>query len=378
MSPGPKTPYKPEAAIPDEFEVDLPNHREGWPPVLISIVDFADETLQDNVINLAAGTPGAQTDPMDILRNKVEILAKSTDGKPSSALADDYGQKIAKVDDIKTKLHDHNVKVDSSSYSTYKTSNTTFNFVIKKIRALEDTLGTSDGPTAPSPYISPTTLTYLLNAIFDTLGAVHDKIASAIDDIQGDADRIHRSTPSYGAPSYAAPSYGARQAPLPLPRSNGEYAAGPARDKVDVAIKAAWGELARGVHETNGNNHVDAPYNIDDAWCASFATWAWKEAGIDVDWSNKNYVPAIWADAGRLRDNISAAAAGDLLIWGDQGHIGLVVARNGNMITTIEGNSGDQVAEHTYDITKGGFAGVVHPPAGSRSPGVGSLQQTAV
>lgn len=223
----------------------------------------------------------------------------------------------------------------------------------------------------------------LVDSAFQTLGKIYDRAAAADKQIQKFADNIRRSTPSAG-PNFSPYAAGVGGGPtaIPRPHSNGEYVAATPRDRVDVAIKAAWGELARGVSETNGNNHVDAPYNIDDAWCASFATWAWQQAGIDPGWDNKNYVPAIWAEAaggpkGISQGHISTATAGDLLIWGDQGHIGLVVARNGNMITTIEGNSGDQVSEHTYDITKGGFAGVVHPPPGSRSPGVGSLQQTA-
>ncbi|MFE7799755.1 CHAP domain-containing protein [Nocardia sp. NPDC057440] len=387
MSPGPTIAYRPEETIPDVFEVDLPNELPGWPPPLVLLVNFIDENLQASVLNLAAGTPGTQPDAMDSLR-KVDILAKSADGKPTSTLADDYEQKITKVDDIKKRLHAQNTSVDASAFATFDKSSTTFNSVMTKVRDLENNLRSSDGPKEPSPIISATTFRYILDQLFGTLSSVHDEIAMAVDDIQTEADRIHRSIPP-GFPSYAAPSYGPRPTALAQPHSNGEYVPANPTDGVGNAVKAAWGELKRGVRETNGNNVVDAEYNINDAWCAAFATWAWGKGDIDVDWNNPNLVSSIWSQAqggieaqngmGRVTTGpISTAGAGDLLIWGDQGHIGLVVARNGNMITTIEGNSSDQVAERTYDITKGGFAGVVHPPPGSKSSAVGSSAQAAM
>ncbi|WP_062991055.1 DUF4226 domain-containing protein [Nocardia anaemiae] len=132
---------------------------------------------------------------------------------------------------------------------------------------------------------------------------------------------------------------------------------------IDNVLNLAQQELGLGVHETNGNNHVNRPYNIDGPWCAAFATWVWQQAGIHVNWSGKNYVPTVWSDAQRmgLAGNASTARPGDLIVFPGQKHIGLVVARNGNTITTIEGNSGDAVRQHTYS-SPAGFVGVVHPP----------------
>ncbi|WP_406230606.1 CHAP domain-containing protein [Nocardia sp. NBC_01009] len=359
-------------------DVDLPKDGPGWTAELKAKVAAADDNFKATVLTLARGEPGQQPDLLGRFRKeKVNENDNSAENTPQSESEAGYKSKVDKVNAIKDELRGQNAKVDMSSHATLSASNSTYKAVMEKINALEKVLAAAPGPSEGKIYISPATETALLDAVKGTVEAVYDEVAKATDDIEAEANRIRNSTPTYGAPAY--PSFGGgRPTALPIPHSKGEYVAATPRDKVDVAIKKAWDELARGVSETNGNNHVDAPYNIDDAWCASFATWAWKDAGIDPHWNNKNYVPAIWADAGSgengtHRGLISSAGAGDLLIWGDQGHIGLVVARNGNMITTIEGNSGDQVSEHTYDITKGGFAGVVHPPAGSRSPSVGSL-----
>ncbi|WP_330232519.1 DUF4226 domain-containing protein [Nocardia sp. NBC_00508] len=128
------------------------------------------------------------------------------------------------------------------------------------------------------------------------------------------------------------------------------------------AIQIAAGEL--GVSEY-AQNRVNRPYNINDAWCASFATWAWSQAGINVPWSNKNHVRSIWSDAQRMRlaDSSYNARAGDLVILNGGEHIGMVVARTGNTITTIEGNSSDAVRQRTYYLGTSGMVGVVHPPS---------------
>uniref|UniRef100_UPI000B0D15B3 CHAP domain-containing protein n=1 Tax=Nocardia amamiensis TaxID=404578 RepID=UPI000B0D15B3 len=130
---------------------------------------------------------------------------------------------------------------------------------------------------------------------------------------------------------------------------------------VQRAIQIAAGEL--GVREY-AQNRVNRPYNINDAWCASFATWAWRQAGINVPWTNKNAVLSVWSDAQRmgLADNSAGARPGDLVILNSGGHIGMVVARNGNTITTIEGNSSDAVQQRTYNLGASGMVGVVHPP----------------
>ncbi|WP_249645669.1 C40 family peptidase, partial [Nocardia sputi] len=134
-----------------------------------------------------------------------------------------------------------------------------------------------------------------------------------------------------------------------------------ASSAVQRAIQIAAGEL--GVSEY-AEDRVNRPYNINDAWCASFATWAWRQAGINVPWSNKNHVRSIWSDAQRmgLAGSSSSARPGDLVILNGGGHIGMVVARNGNTITTIEGNSSDAVRRRTYNLGASGMVGVVHPP----------------
>ncbi|WP_216363061.1 CHAP domain-containing protein, partial [Nocardia farcinica] len=60
----------------------------------------------------------------------------------------------------------------------------------------------------------------------------------------------------------------------------------------------------------------------------------------------------VWAQAGEkgLAGHITSASPGDLIVWGHQNHIGMVVARTGNTITVIEGNAGDAVQKNTYPV----------------------------
>ncbi|MEU7768757.1 CHAP domain-containing protein [Nocardia sp. NPDC049190] len=112
------------------------------------------------------------------------------------------------------------------------------------------------------------------------------------------------------------------------------------------------------------------PYNINDAWCASFTTYVWEQAGYKVDWTERRRVVDIWKDGNSLglaSTNSADARPGDMIIFdwkrdGRPGHVGIVVSVNGNQITTIEGNSSDRVKRNTYVVGDPRVTGVVKPP----------------
>jgi hypothetical protein len=99
-------------------------------------------------------------------------------------------------------------------------------------------------------------------------------------------------------------------------------------------------------------------------WCAYFASWAAREAGVPLGEQGQGFgrVDDVYAWAQRAGKAIPAAGAtsqpGDLIVWDE--HIGVVesVLPDGR-IQTIEGNSSDQVARRTHDAGGDGAIGYV-------------------
>lgn len=106
-------------------------------------------------------------------------------------------------------------------------------------------------------------------------------------------------------------------------------------------------------------------------WCGTFVTWCFKKAGLyslikDIeDYGNLGYVPSYSAYANKKKIWISAnkAKAGDIIIFGSSSHVGLVKSVSGNVITTIEGNTGStrngEVKQKTYSLTNSWIKGVM-------------------
>jgi hypothetical protein len=89
-------------------------------------------------------------------------------------------------------------------------------------------------------------------------------------------------------------------------------------------------------------------------WCAYFASWACRQAGVPVGDHGQGFgsVDALYAwaqSAGRAEPagNGYKPRPGDLIVWDE--HIGIVesVLPNGS-IQTIEGNSSDRVSRRTH------------------------------
>ena len=99
-------------------------------------------------------------------------------------------------------------------------------------------------------------------------------------------------------------------------------------------------------------------------WCAYFASWAAREAGVPLGDQGQGYgrVDDVWAWAERSGKAIPAAGAtpqpGDLIVWDE--HIGVVesVLPDGR-VQTIEGNSSDAVTRRVHDASGDGAIGYV-------------------
>lgn len=87
------------------------------------------------------------------------------------------------------------------------------------------------------------------------------------------------------------------------------------------------------------------PYNICADWCAAFATWVWRQAGIDIPFMT--YVPSVydWAVSNHRwlgTSQLGSAMPGYLIIFGtatNRYHIGIVDHVSGGTVWVISGNT---------------------------------------
>ncbi|GLY66468.1 CHAP domain-containing protein [Amycolatopsis taiwanensis] len=139
--------------------------------------------------------------------------------------------------------------------------------------------------------------------------------------------------------------------------------------KVDKILADARKNL--GYHEGPNNRNKWGP--TGQPWCSYFATSMWRDAGVNIPkygftgdvykWGERNHL------AYNRHDLAKQARPGDAILfgtgpsWGGSEHIGIIEKVEGNKITTIEGNSNDQVMRHTYTLPRDAhrFYGGVHP-----------------
>ncbi|WP_433724367.1 CHAP domain-containing protein [Nocardia sp. CA-129566] len=328
---------------------------------LQGIVRATHAAVQANVDNLGAGTPSRAPKFVKLLRDNNLI-----DYKNQSISTTNHNKTVSTLKDIEASMEGNDEGVDSSTYGTYTVAGDAYDEIEKAVKKLQVIIDDAPGPTTDTTgrqYWPESVEGPLRIACASTAATVEQQMLDAVTDIQRHADHINNSAPENPTSGF----YGGITTALTTAWSGHSYV--PPVDASTIDKIKGFAENELGVAET-GTNHVNRPYNIDDAWCASFATWVWKQSGIDVHWNNPNYVPSVWSDAaskGLADSNMASARPGDLIVFAGQNHIGVVVARSGNTITTIEGNSGDAVRQHTYNISSGRFTGVVHPPAGSNT-----------
>lgn len=101
-------------------------------------------------------------------------------------------------------------------------------------------------------------------------------------------------------------------------------------------------------------------------YCACFASYLAKKAGISVPGFPGGYCPSIknaWKKSGKMITDPKKLKQGDFIVFDWQGdgivdHIGYVTGNNGSYISTIEGNTnGGIVAQRTraYSTISGGY-----------------------
>ncbi|MDI5975547.1 CHAP domain-containing protein [Amycolatopsis magusensis] len=138
--------------------------------------------------------------------------------------------------------------------------------------------------------------------------------------------------------------------------------------KARTIISAARKELGTRENPPGSNRN---PYGPTAAWCSSFATAMWRKAGVKIPILPFTGDVYRWGqEHGKAygRNQLDKAKPGDVLLFGTgpgspstSTHIGIVEKVDGNTVTLIEGNSGDQVRRNTHKLSPATFYGGVHP-----------------
>jgi hypothetical protein len=131
--------------------------------------------------------------------------------------------------------------------------------------------------------------------------------------------------------------------------------AGPASASVKVAdvrstiVSTVTDELGEGENPPGSN--CTKYSSACEAWCAHFATWAWRKAGSSIP--NYGFTGDIYTwgqNKGRAHNTNTGMQPGDIVLYGtgpqntdSSVHTGVVVATGDGTITTIEGNSKNAV-----------------------------------
>ena len=103
-------------------------------------------------------------------------------------------------------------------------------------------------------------------------------------------------------------------------------------------------------------------------WCAVFVSWCANEcgfidSGIIPKFSSCTSQGRVWFQArGLWQEPGYVPSPGELIFfdWDNSGncdHVGIVERVDGNIIHTIEGNSGDRVRRKSYSVNSGVIAG---------------------
>lgn len=116
------------------------------------------------------------------------------------------------------------------------------------------------------------------------------------------------------------------------------------------------------------------PYSVCTEWCAAFATWVWRQSGVDIPFIK--YVPSVydWAVAHHKwvgTSGLGTAKPGDLIIFGsahNRYHIGVVDQVSRGTVRVISGNTSNParpgqygVYDKSYPLSGSVFYGLVRP-----------------
>ncbi|WP_280420293.1 CHAP domain-containing protein [Nocardia carnea] len=351
-----------------EINLDPPN---GARPMAVAVIEAVEEGIQAQVLTLATGDADYDVDLVGWLTTQGLLSAEGLDADVGeSVMIDQHSATREKIETKTGSLQDQHKSVNNSAFAAFSVTNGTFQQIKTKVGTLQEKLSQYPGPGEGEPYMPIDSEYAAVGAALNTLDEVIDLVDTAQRDMESHAENIERANPgNNGSP---AEIWGATS-----PKSNMTFTVTGDATR-DSILGIARDELERGVAERGGSSNsayytdtgARTPYDIGDAWCASFTSYVWEKAGYEVDWTNKNYVPAIWNDAKANLETATAdqAEPGDLIIFDWQGdgnpdHIGIVESVSGNTIRTIEGNSSDQVRSNTYQMGNADLVGVVKPPA---------------
>ena len=141
-----------------------------------------------------------------------------------------------------------------------------------------------------------------------------------------------------------------------------------------------------GGNDSGSENYTEYAYwrgLQGNPWCAMFIGWCAVQAGIPQTILNNRGTYATTNDMGvewHLNDGDYTPKKGDLFIWDSTGrtpspdrgeHIGIVTGVDSGYVYTVEGNSDNQVGEHSYSRSNSNIVGY-----GEMNTGV-ELQSTA-
>jgi hypothetical protein len=192
------------------------------------------------------------------------------------------------------------------------------------------------------------------------------------------AEEVMARAVQYGFTGTGAPA--ATNPPLAEPISSGGCEAStfsPEAASSSQIVKVAESQIGQGENPPGSNCTIYGPC---EEWCALFASWVWKHAGVPLPGSTAVYGYSgslyIWAKehGGRILPATATPAPGDAVFYGsgptDSAHVGIVqhVYPDGR-ITTIEGNYAGHVT----------LVGPFLPsnPVGERAPIYGYAQPPA-
>lgn len=353
-----------------ELEIDL-DPPAGARPMAIVVIEAVEEGIQAQVYTLATGNSDYDVDLVGWLTNQGLLGAEGLDADVGeSVMIDQHRDTREKIEGKTGELQSQHDAVNASAFDAFSITNGTFQQIKSKVETLQETLSQQPGPAEGEVYMPIAAEYAAVGAALNTLDEVIDLVDTAQRGMESHAEDIERSNPgNSGNPSQI---WGATS-----PKSDMTFTVtGDATP--DSIVDIARDELERGVAERGGSSnnayYTDTgertPFDIGDAWCASFTSYVWEKAGYEVDWTNKNYVPAIWNDAKANLETADAGYAekGDLIIFDWQGdgtpdHIGIVDKVEGSTIHTIEGNSSNQLKRNEYQMGNNDLVGVVKPPA---------------
>ncbi|WP_306360017.1 phage tail tip lysozyme [Nocardia sp. CC227C] len=176
------------------WTVELP-HPAGGSAGLDSVIDAAELAIQVSVDLFGSGA-GAQAP--DLVERFAERGLVDDSGN-QSVMADDYASNRDEIDEIATELRRQNKEVDTSAYTTSTKTSAAMSDIDHEVDGLKSTLA-AEGPVAGAEHLSMVAEARLLRAILRTVDEVSEIVEEASRGVVEEAERIHYSSPTYGAP----------------------------------------------------------------------------------------------------------------------------------------------------------------------------------